>query len=97
VRSRPHEEYEANGQRFFFLYDRGQHGILHVVLRGVTPEDAMRAYFQAEPTWNEQRQRFETMGHTYGVFWVKPSQYPDVVLVISCFPRLDNSGEQSNA
>jgi hypothetical protein len=100
VRSRPHEEYEANGQRFFFLYDRYQPNILHVVLRGTTPEDAIRAYFEAEPTWNAERQRFETIGERHGVYWIRPAQYPDVVLIISCFPRADaadTSGDSSNA
>jgi hypothetical protein len=95
VRSRPHEEYEANGQRFFFLYDRDQPDILHVVLRGATPEDAMRAYFQAEPTWNEVRRRFETVGNTHGVYWVQPAQYPGVVLIISCFLRPDLLGKEN--
>jgi len=84
MRKRKHDEYVANGQRFFFLYDNQQPNVLHVIHRGTSPEAAIRAYFEAEPTWNEARKRYESIGTTHGIYWAHlPDQ--DVVLVISCF------------
>ena len=79
---------EAGGERFRFYYDLEVPEALHVTLRhGTTPEDAIQTFFEGEHQLrNEERQRFETMSDTLGLYWTR-HPHDGSVIVISCFER----------
>ena len=82
---RANHRLEANGEVFYFLYDRDQPDELHIAVRHRTePLEAIETFFDGETSWNEQRKRFETMTATHGIYWVRVPE-DQGVLIISCF------------
>ena len=79
---------EARGELFRFYYDLEAPEVLHITPRhGATPQDAIRAFVEgASGSWNQARQRFETMSETHGLYWTRHA-HDRSVIVISCFER----------
>ena len=82
---RAHQRLEANGEAFYFLFDKNQTNELHISVRhGTVPREAIDTFFEGETAWNEQRKRFETMTATRGIYWARVPE-DQGVLIISCF------------
>jgi hypothetical protein len=79
---------EAGGERFRFYYDIEVPEVLHITLRhGTTPEDAISAFLEGEQrSWDEARQRFETVSETHRLYWTR-HVHDQSVIVISCFEQ----------
>ena len=69
---------EAGGELFRFYYDLEAPEVLHITLRhGTTPRDAIRAFFEGESgSWNQARQRFETISESHGLYLDTPPTRP---------------------
>lgn len=78
---------EASGLRFVFKRDRDAPDLLHIYARHLTaPEDAISTFFASKPTYNAERNRFETWSSNHGLFWFWLKE-GSVCMVISCFRR----------
>ncbi|MBI4495117.1 MAG: hypothetical protein HY690_20270 [Chloroflexi bacterium] len=78
-----------SGIRFVFKRDLADPELLHIYARHLTTqEEAIATFFAAEPTWNEERRRFETRSDTHVLFWIWLER-GIVVMIISCFRRED--------
>jgi hypothetical protein len=80
------------GFTFLFSYDRTDPSLLHIFVRHLTtPDDALTVWFdpEAEDTWDEERERFESRGENHVLLWTWRDGSEDTVLIISCFTRED--------
>ncbi|MBP7864143.1 hypothetical protein KA183_20830 [bacterium] len=75
-----------NGIKFVFKMDEVDPNLLHIFARHLTSiEDSLDVYFDSEPTWNEEYQRFENYSDTHGLYWFWIDERDKVVMVVSCF------------
>lgn len=75
-----------NGIKFVFKMDEVDPNLLHIFARHLTSiEDSLDVYFDSEPTWKEEYQRFENYSDTHGLYWFWIDERDKVVMVVSCF------------
>ena len=78
---------ESEGLRFRFYLDREHPAALHIHARhGLDIPDALEIFFDAEPRWNEQHQRFENQVGNRFLYWAWKQPNAEVV-VITCFEK----------
>ncbi|HEY9680463.1 MAG TPA: hypothetical protein V6C86_02630 [Oculatellaceae cyanobacterium] len=83
--ARKFEHVVENGIRFVFKMDEVDPDMLHIYARHLTTiDDALDVYFDSEPSWNEQFERFENYTDTHGLYWFWLDE-PKVVMIVSCF------------
>lgn len=74
-----------SGIRFVFKKEAGHPEMLHIYARHLTgPEEAIETFFEGQTTWNERRERFETISDTHTLFWYWLEENR-VVMVVTCF------------
>jgi L-amino acid N-acyltransferase YncA len=77
---------EEQGITFFFKREPDHPELLHIHARHLTTiDDALDTYFDAVPTWNLRRQRFENRTATHGLYWVWLNEADRTVMIITCF------------
>ena len=70
----------------FFRYDTVDPSILHIYARHLTSiDDALDVFFDTEPKWNEEYERFENYSVTHGLFWFWKNEERKIVVIITCF------------
>jgi len=85
-------EVEVNGNRFRIYLDAVEAGALHISARhGMMAEDAAALFFAGQPSWNEQRSRFENRVGQQVLYWAwLHGQENGTVLVLSCFEKQED-------
>lgn len=75
----------AKGIKFLFKFDEVAPDLLHIYARHLTmPRDAIGAFFEGKPDWNEQFKRFETCSESHCLYWFWLEK-DKTVMVVSCF------------
>ena len=77
-----------NGIRFVFKMDEVDPEMLHTYARHLTTiDDALDAFFDSTPDWNENFKRYENYTDTHGLYWFWLDQPGKIVMIVSCFRR----------
>ena len=80
---------KVRGITFVFKFDEDDPEILHIFARHLTSiDDALDVFFGTTPTWNLNRQRYENLSETHGLYWFWLDEPKKKVMIISCFRRL---------
>ena len=76
----------SNGYTFFFKHEPPEEELLHIYVRHLSNEtDTISAFFTGDTTWNQERERWETVGENHTVYWFWLDEKLKKVMVITCF------------
>jgi len=61
---------ESDGVEFHFFYSKGSETVLHITDRhGTSPEQAITTYFEGLTQFDQEHDRFETVGGECALLW----------------------------
>ena len=76
----------CKGYTFFFKHEPPEEELLHIYVRHPTNEvNVIEAFFTGKTTWNQQRERWETVGENHSVYRFWMDQKAKKIMVITCF------------
>lgn len=79
---------KIRGITFFFKYEPSQPELLHIYVRHLTTiEEAITVFFESEPTFNKQYDRYENSNETHTIYWNWINESEKKIIIITCFKK----------
>lgn len=81
-----YEVKKVRGYTFFFKFDPIQPDLLHIFVRHLTTiENAISTFFESDPIYNNQYNRYENRTYDYTIYWNWINKTDKKVIIITCF------------